>query len=130
MKTFAAVATSTARVVLLVGRARLTDEAGEVPTAAQESTYADSGPLLDDPVEFFVYTHCGVESLRLDGRWWVAVDHLYYPSGPGGPPDGWGDPYAKVQLTMDSAEHVSFEAQGTTVAFVPARDNEPVRVCR
>ncbi len=84
---------------------------------------------MGEPVEFFVLTHCGVESLRLDGRWWVAVKPLYSEDGPGTSPEGWGDPYQKGELTLISEQRVTFVAHGTQVAFVPAADDRPLKVC-
>lgn len=76
-----------------------------------------------------VYTHCGIESIRIDGRWWHAEPPLYSQKR-SGPPAGWSDPYQEGTLTMESAERAVFEALGERVVFVPAPDNEPLRVCR
>ncbi len=76
-----------------------------------------------------VYTHCGVENVRIDGRWWHARPPLYNQEG-SGPPAGWGDPHQEGMLTMESADRAVFEALGQRVVFVPAPDDEPVRVCR
>jgi hypothetical protein len=78
---------------------------------------------------FRVYTHCGVENVRIDGRWWHAKPPLYNEER-SGPPSGWGDPYQDGTLTIESADRAVFEAVGQRVVFVPAPDNEPVRVCR
>ncbi len=77
---------------------------------------------------FSVYTHCGVENTRIDGRWWHAKPPLYDEKG-GGPPAGWGDPYQEGTLTVESADRAFFEALGQRVVFVPAPDNKPVRIC-
>ena len=78
---------------------------------------------------FSVYTHCGVENVRIDGRWWHARPPLYNEER-SGPPAGWGDPHQEGTLTVESADRAIFEALGQRVVFVPAPDNEPVRVCR
>jgi len=78
---------------------------------------------------FTLYTHCGVENVRLDGRWWHARRPLYNDER-SGPPAGWGDPHQEGTLTMESAERAVFEARGQRVVFAPAPDDEPVRVCR
>lgn len=78
---------------------------------------------------FSVYTHCGVENVRIDGRWWHAKPPLYNQER-SGPPQGWGDPYQEGTLTMVSPGRSVFEALGQRVVYVPAPDNEPVRVCR
>ena len=103
---------------------------GETPSAAEESAYAESPPPVGKPVEFFLYTHCGVDSLRLGGRWWRAAEPVYGEHGPGGPPEGWGDPYQAGELTLDSERSVTFEANGTEVRFVPADDDRPTRMCK
>lgn len=91
-------------------------------------------PVRENPDEpssapFSVYTHCGVESVRIDGRWWHASPPLYNQER-SGPPAGWGDPYQEGTLTMESADRAVFEALGQRVVFVPAPDDEPIRVCR
>lgn len=78
---------------------------------------------------FSVYTHCGVENVRIDGRWWHAQPPLYNEDR-SGPPSGWDDPLQQGTLTIESAQRAVFEALGQRVVFVPAPDNEPVRVCR
>jgi len=77
---------------------------------------------------FKVFTHCGVESAHIDGRWWHASPPLYGKAW--GPPAGWSEPYQDGTLTLESADRAVFEALGQRVVFVPAPDNEPVRVCR
>lgn len=102
----------------------------DTPSHAEEMAYSESAPPVGESVEFFLYTHCGIESLRLDGRLWHAVQPLYGEDGTGSPPEGWGDPYQEGELTLDSEQHVTFEARGTRVAFVPSEDNRPKRICR
>ncbi len=102
----------------------------DLPIAAEETAYANSAPPLGEAVDYFVYTHCGVESLRVDGRWWHAVEPLYGDNGPGSSPDGWGDPYQEGELTLKSEQSITFEAEGIQVEFVPAPTNRPMRMCR
>lgn len=78
---------------------------------------------------FSVYTHCGVENVRIDGRWWHAKPPIYNEQR-SGPPADWGDPYQHGTLTIESSDRAVFDAQGQRVVFVPAPENEPVRVCR
>lgn len=87
------------------------------------------GPDQQTWPSFSVYTHCGVENVRIDGRWWHAKAPLY-DDGRTGPPDGWGDPYQEGRLTVESAKRAVFEFAGQRVVFVPAPNNAPVRVCR
>lgn len=102
------------------------------PTTEQPSATAETGSTVAAPVSkaFTVYTHCGVESARIHGRWWHAKPPLYGDTEGGGPPAGWGDPYQEGTLTVEAADRAVFEALGQRVVFVPAPDNEPVRVCR
>jgi len=102
------------------------------PTGEQPSTAAETGSTVPTPVgkTFTVYTHCGVESARVNGRWWHAKPPLYGDTEGGGPPPGWGNPFQEGTLTVEAADRAVFEALGQRVLFVPAPDNEPVRVCR
>lgn len=88
-------------------------------------------PVADDPsaTPFSVYTHCGVENVRIDGRWWHAKPPLYNQER-SGPPEGWDDPYQNGTLTMVTQDRAVFEALGQRVVYLPAPENEPVRVCR
>jgi hypothetical protein len=101
----------------------------ELPSDAEETAYADSAPPRGEAVDFFIYTHCGVESIRVDGRWWHAVEPLYGDEGPRSSPEGWGNPYQQGELTLNSEESITFEAEGTKVEFVPAPDDEPMGMC-
>lgn len=102
----------------------------DTPSDTEATAYSEVAPEVGDSVEFYLYTHCGVESLRLGGRWWHAVEPLYGNNGPGDSPEGWGDPYEKGRLVLESEERVTFEAEGTKVAFVPAADDRQVSMCR
>ena len=120
------------RLVLVAIAAALLAACGTpnaLPRAAEESAYADSAPPQGEAVDYFLYTHCGVESLYVDGRWWHAVEPIYGTNGPGSPPEGWGDPYHVGTLTLNSTRSITFAAQGLTVDFSPAPTNEPMRVC-
>lgn len=95
---------------------------------AQPTSSAPSSGSMASATPFTVYTHCGVESARIDGRWWHAAPPLYNKSRIS-PPAGWGDPLQKGTLTVESADRAVFEALGQQVVFVPAPNNEPVRIC-
>jgi hypothetical protein len=77
--------------------------------------------------DFEIYTHCGVENTRIGGVWFHAKPPLY-DARRNGPPAGWGDPFQAGTLTVFE-DHAVFEALGERVVFVPAPDNEPVRIC-
>ena len=95
---------------------------------AQPPSSAPSSGSIARATPFTVSTHCGVESARINGRWWQAAPPLYNKSRIS-PPAGWGDPFQKGTLTVESADRAIFEALGQQVVFVPAPNNEPVRIC-
>ncbi len=101
----------------------------DMPSDPETTAYAEVAPGVGEPVEFFLYTHCGVESLRLGGRWWHASEPLYGENGPGSSPEGWSNPYQKGELILESERRATFEAEGAQVVFVPAEDDRPMRVC-
>ena len=103
---------------------------GDVPSAEEEAAYAESAPPLDKAVDYFLYTHCGVESLRVDGRWWHAVEPLYGDDSPGSPPDGGrplprrrGDPQLRTEHHLRGRGHGS---QCVACAGGPAREAVPL----
>ena len=102
----------------------------DAPSDAEIAAYTESLPPIGEPVDYVLYTHCGVESARIGDRWWHAVEPMYGEDGRGTPPEGWGDPYQAGELTLESEESATFEAEGEQVEFVPAEDNRPMRVCR
>jgi len=117
------------------------DKSGDVSPAERPSQSASSArEPTSDPSEvlptdstrsgrpFRVYTHCGVESAEIRGRWWHADPPLYNKRG-SSPPVGWGDPYQQGTLVVESSQRAVFEALGQEVIFVPAPDNKPVRMC-
>lgn len=101
----------------------------DAPSSAERTAYSESDPPVGEAVQFFLYTHCGVESLSVGGRWWHAVEPLYGENGPGDSPDGWGDPYQEGELTLNSEDAITFEAKGKNVEFVPAPEDKPMRIC-
>lgn len=102
--------------------------AGDRPTRGPAGD-RPTGGVQPSPTPFTVYTHCGVENVRINGRWWHAEPPLYNDDR-SGPPDGWGDPFQEGTLTVESPRRAVFEALDRRVVFVPAPDNAPVRVCR
>lgn len=99
------------------------------PSAEQEAKQAEVLPAVEEPVDFWFYTHCGVENARVGDVWWVATKPLYGENGVGDPPEGWGNPYQKGRLTVLSSKRAVFEARGVRVALVPSATGEPLRIC-
>lgn len=116
-------------VVAVVALAAACGTGSDAPRDAEKTAYAESAPPVGEPVDYFMYTHCGVESLSVDGRWWHAVEPLYGENGPGDSPDGWGDPYQEGELTLNSEDSITFEAKGKGVEFVPAPEDKPMTMC-
>ncbi|HWG97852.1 MAG TPA: hypothetical protein VNV66_00665 [Pilimelia sp.] len=76
-------------------------------------------------------THCGVESIKINGGWWNAVTPLYGPSGEGaGPPVGWNEPWQEGTLTLEAEDRAVFAAVGKRVVLQPSATDEPIRICR
>lgn len=47
---------------------------------------------------YSLYTHCGIDEARIDGRYYEAVRPL--SDGQGNPPAGWGNPYQDGTMTL------------------------------
>ena len=92
-------------------------EQPDQPTAAQETAYAERLPPLDEPVEYFLYAHCGVQPISLGGEWWhpVVVD---------GNEDDLDD-YERGTLTLTSDSQALFESDEIEVAFEPGPNAAP-----
>ena len=88
------------------------------PTDAQEAAFTESQPPVGQPVEYFLYTHCGAERMMLGGQWWEAVEPVYGEDGPGSSPEGWGD-YKSGTLTLVSDARAVFEAGDVEIVFAP-----------
>lgn len=131
-----------ARRWLLVAGA-LTTTAGCVtqstdgPTSSQR-TVIESRPgsnsepstvSVGETVKFSMYTHCGVESSRINGRVWNAVEPLYSSPEKLGPPHGWGNPEQDGRLTLESPDRAVFAALGQRVVLLPSETNKPLRPC-
>jgi hypothetical protein len=84
---------------------------------------------VGETVDFSMYTHCGVESTRINGHVWNAVEPLYASAEKLGPPVGWGNPEQAGELTVESADRAVFVALGQRVSLVPSLTGEPLRPC-
>jgi hypothetical protein len=92
---------------LLVSCAEQPDQ----PTAAQETAYQERLPPTDEPVEYFLYAHCGVQPISLGGEWWhpVTVD---------GDEEDLND-YERGTLTVLSQSRAVFKGHEMKVEFEP-----------
>lgn len=93
------------------------------------SNSAPSSVSIGKTIDFSMYTHCGVESTRINGRVWNAVEPLYSSPEKLGPPAGWGNPEQDGKLTLESRDRAVFAALGQRVVLVPSESNEPLRPC-
>jgi hypothetical protein len=87
-------------------------------------------PAAGETVDFQFYTHCGVEAAQIGGVSWRVVNPLYGDEGErGSSPDGWGNPFQKGRLTVESSERAVFEARGVRVVLVPSGPDDPELMC-
>lgn len=117
-------------VLLTVSVSACTGDAGGAASAG--SPPRAGGPdviRVGETVDFSLYTHCGVESARINGRVWNAVRPLYASAEELGPPRGWGDPEQEGDLTLQSADRAVFVALGERVVLVPSEAGEALRPC-
>jgi hypothetical protein len=65
---------------------------------------------------YALYTHCGVDEARIDGKYYEAVHPL--SDGQGNPPAGWGNPYQRGSVTLTGSGRAVFtDADGHRVVF-------------
>lgn len=105
------------------------ERAPRTHSGAPASISGESTVRVGQTIDFSMYTHCGVESTRINGRVWNAVDPLYASPERLGPPDGWGDPYQNGELTLESPDRAVFAALGQRVVLVPSETGEALRPC-
>jgi len=113
--------------VLLLGLVVACGAEADDPTDAQETAFTENPPPVGEPVEYFLYTHCGAERMMLGGQWWEAVEPVYGDDEPGSSPEGWGD-YKSGTLTMVSDTQAVFEADDVEIAFAPGEP--PTNLCK
>lgn len=74
------------------------------------------------PVPFDLYTHCGINELKANGRYFqrvggILVDGSRTPSGLGNPPSGWGNPVQHGTLTITGDIAVFRDKEGHVETF-------------
>ncbi len=68
------------------------------------------------PVPYNLYTHCGIDYVKVGSRYYEATPPL--SDGSGNPPPGWGNPYQPGALTVISATQAVFtDKAGHRVVF-------------
>jgi hypothetical protein len=123
--------------VLLTGCAAAQDDESATGPALAAAAAAAAGTLAGLNLDVGasethqVLTHCGVESVKINGAWWNAVAPRYGPAGEGaGPPDDWTQPWQEGTLTLKAEDRAVFAAVGEQVVFAPAPGDKPLRYCR
>lgn len=99
------------------------------PAVGTPSSEAASTLKVGETESFSMYTHCGVESTRINGRVWNAVEPLYDGPDRLGPPAGWGNPYQDGELTLETPDRAVFAARGQRVVLEPSASGQPLRPC-
>jgi hypothetical protein len=75
---------------------------------------------------YAVYTHCGVESIYLDGRFWLTE-----PLGAMAAPAGWGEPLDEGVITLEAPDRAVYLSQGgDQVEFTPAPEDYEPPLCQ
>ncbi len=94
-------------------------------TTAEQSGRTPAGPA----VPFTLLTHCGIDEVQFEGRYYEAVTPL--DDGNGNPPSGWGNPTQAGTMRALSPTEVEFrDAAGHVVVFrLRAEATGPKRMC-
>jgi hypothetical protein len=73
---------------------------------------------------FDLYTHCGIHGADVAGVWFAADPPLVQV--PAGPPPGWGDPYQRGTLRLESADEAVFrDDAGHEISLRAAESERP-----
>ncbi|MFD3456169.1 hypothetical protein ACFWVC_28825 [Streptomyces sp. NPDC058691] len=105
------------------------DEEQPRRTAAPEPAVTVTGRATPRAMPYELYTHCGIDDIRIGSTWFEAVHPL--SDGSDNPPAGWDNPTQRGTMTLLSpAEAVFTDAAGHEVRF-RARPGAtgPKRVC-
>ncbi|MFJ4845772.1 hypothetical protein [Streptomyces sp. NPDC088733] len=98
-------------------------------TAGHEPTAAATGAAVPRAMPFELYTHCGIDDVRIGSAWFEAERPL--SDGSGNPPAGWDNPLHQGTMTVVSpTEAVFTDDEGHRVRFL-ARPGatEPKHLC-
>lgn len=86
---------------------------GPATPVSETSTEALAPIASGTPV--MLYTHCGIEELRVDDTFFLAETPL--DDGEGNPPPGWGNPYQAGTVTVSGSQAVFRDDNGHIVTF-------------
>jgi hypothetical protein len=100
-----------------------------MPSDQELTRYAERMPPLNEPVRYYVVTHCGLDFARIGGHWWRATEPVSEEESDGFP-HGWDNPVQEGSLTVQSRQRAVFEAEGTEVVFTPSPDDREPPPCR
>lgn len=107
------------------------ESSGEAGAEAQAGTAFDAAAPLAQlpevavgvPYPFDLYTHCGVLGADIAGVWFAADPPLVEEFGP---PVGWGDPYQRGTLTLETVDEAVFrDDAGHEVRLRAAESERP-----
>jgi len=85
-----------------------------------------SGVPVGSHWTFEIYTHCGVEWIYLDGRFWLTE-----PLGKLNAPAGWGNPVDEGVVTLDASGAATYLSEGgDQVVFAPAPKSFEPPLCQ
>jgi hypothetical protein len=87
------------------GRASAGDDVGAAAAGPAGVSTVPPNAEAGASYPFDLYTHCGIFGADVGGVWFAADSPLVEESGP---PAGWGDPYQRGTLTLDSPDEVVF----------------------
>ena len=91
-----------------------------------EAEPCTSGVPVGSHWTFEIYTHCGVEWIYLDGRFWLTE-----PLGKLNAPTGWGNPIDEGVVTLEASDAASYLSQGgDQVVFTPAAKSFEPPLCQ
>jgi hypothetical protein len=115
-------------------RAESAPEQPSDPSAEAGAAFDATVPLSELPAAdvggeylFDLYTHCGIFGADVGGVWFAAEPPLV---GEAGPPAGWGDPYQRGTLTLESADKAVFrDDAGHELRLRAAPDSERPPSC-
>lgn len=84
--------------------------------ARPAGTSATAALVVGSTRPYQLYTHCGVDEVRIGNRYFEAEHPL--SDGQGNPPPGWGNPYQQGTMTLLSPTEAVFRDQaGHQVRF-------------